>query len=106
MEEKEQLNDQRHLYLKGSEELEPNSLIIPEVGFRTELGGSQEMELINLELEEQLNHSPYYRDNFKDFPNVNFIGGDGSNPIVISGRIEEEKKRKEKRIIVESDRLD
>jgi len=88
-----------HLYLKGGEEIDMKDvLILPEVGFRTEIGGSQEVDFTKLELEEQLNHSPYFKDFFKDFPSVNFIGGDGSNPIVVSARIEEEKKKRKKDI--------
>jgi len=89
--------DMSHQYLKGLEEINNDEeyLIQIIVGFRVELGGNGDTE-VDLSLEEQLNHIPYYRDNFSTFPHSNFIGGDGSNPILISAKIEDEKKDKKK----------
>jgi hypothetical protein len=95
LEEQNTIAERIHKFYKGGE-VNPNDpplVDISEPGFRYELGGSGDVG-IDLELEEQVNHSPYYKEYFSEHAHHNFIGGDGSNPIVISAKMEDEKKKK------------
>jgi len=97
-------NDQKrlydlHQYIEDPEELsyDPDDppLILPEVGFRVELGGSKEWEEnFKLDIEGEDKHSPYFRTFYENQPHFNFVGGTDANPFVISIKQEERVKKK------------
>eukprot|EP01129_Flabellula_baltica_P010786 TRINITY_DN4604_c0_g1_i1.p1 TRINITY_DN4604_c0_g1~~TRINITY_DN4604_c0_g1_i1.p1 ORF type:complete len:360 (+),score=76.52 TRINITY_DN4604_c0_g1_i1:95-1081(+) len=85
-----------HNYVTDAIEFDEPPLIIPEPGFRTELGGNGEMDII-LDLEDEFNHCTYYKDNFSDFHHINYVGGTGTNPVIISAKIDENIKKDKKK---------
>jgi RAP1 GTPase activating protein 1 len=88
-----------HQYIEDPEEIsiDPDDppLIFPEIGFRVELGGANEWEEdFKLELEDEDKHSPYYKNNYENYPHYNFIGGTENAPILVSIKQEEKLKKK------------
>eukprot|EP01126_Amoeba_proteus_P008314 TRINITY_DN13069_c0_g1_i1.p1 TRINITY_DN13069_c0_g1~~TRINITY_DN13069_c0_g1_i1.p1 ORF type:complete len:400 (-),score=69.69 TRINITY_DN13069_c0_g1_i1:183-1382(-) len=87
-----------HQYIEDpadiSYEQDDPPLILPEQGFRVELGGSVDsLSLAEINLECPDMHEPYYKTYFYSKPHLNFISGNTSNPIVISAIMENKKTK-------------
>eukprot|EP01098_Paradermamoeba_levis_P004302 TRINITY_DN184_c0_g1_i3.p1 TRINITY_DN184_c0_g1~~TRINITY_DN184_c0_g1_i3.p1 ORF type:complete len:412 (+),score=78.23 TRINITY_DN184_c0_g1_i3:416-1651(+) len=63
-------------------------VVVPTPGFRTELGGKVDSEII-VQLEDEEKNSLYYKEYFYSKEHINYIGGDEAEPVIVS--ISEEK---------------
>eukprot|EP01120_Amphizonella_sp_Union-15-10_P014096 TRINITY_DN671_c0_g2_i2.p1 TRINITY_DN671_c0_g2~~TRINITY_DN671_c0_g2_i2.p1 ORF type:complete len:358 (+),score=67.09 TRINITY_DN671_c0_g2_i2:696-1769(+) len=62
------------------------------VGYRLELGGREAIDIKSIELEDQLKHSPYYKDFFSDKEHYTYLGGTSQNPVIVSALQEDKVK--------------
>jgi RAP1 GTPase activating protein 1 len=95
MAKKEQDVYELHQYIEDPEnfplDIKNPPLIIPEVGFRVELGGRPSNRGVVLEQQEK--HSLYYRDHFYNKEHTNYVGGNSASPYIVSVVAENASKK-------------